>query len=98
MDSEGPLKHRTPPDEHLLCFDFLYYVGVLRPWEWDEEYDPAWQVASKMHFAPRMVRLANDFLMRLFDAQTEDDIPPVRLESHMLSGQHLTNMWWVFFF
>ncbi|KAG8869692.1 hypothetical protein FRB98_002285 [Tulasnella sp. 332] len=76
MDSEGPLKHRMPPDEQLLCFDFLYYVSTIRPWEWDEEYNPAWQIASKMHFAPRMVRIANGMLMRVFNVQTDDDIPP----------------------
>ncbi|KAG9032477.1 hypothetical protein FRB95_001452 [Tulasnella sp. JGI-2019a] len=75
IDSEGPLKHRMPPDEQLLCFDFLYYVHVIRPWEWDEEYSPAWHIASKMHFAPRMVQMANGHLMRLFDVQREADIP-----------------------
>ncbi|KAG8996936.1 hypothetical protein FRB93_000606 [Tulasnella sp. JGI-2019a] len=75
MDSEGPLKHRMPPDEQLLCFDFLYYVHVTRPWEWEEDYSPQWHIASTIHFAPRMVELANGYLMRLFDVPSEADIP-----------------------
>ncbi|KAG8874491.1 hypothetical protein FRB97_005877 [Tulasnella sp. 331] len=76
MKSERQSGHRTAPDEQLLCFDLLYYMGTVKPFEWDEEYHPGWQIASKMHFAPRMVQIANSFLMRLFDVQREEYIPP----------------------
>lgn len=26
------------PDEHLMCFDFLYWVSALKPFEWEERY------------------------------------------------------------
>ncbi|KAG8848874.1 hypothetical protein FRB96_001006 [Tulasnella sp. 330] len=76
MKSERPSGHRTFPDEQLLCFDFLYFMGTVGPFEWEEEYHPGWQIATKMHFTPRMVQIANDFLMRLFDVQMEEYIPP----------------------
>ncbi|KAG8881090.1 hypothetical protein FRB98_004547 [Tulasnella sp. 332] len=76
MVSEGPSTHRMVPDEQLLCFDFLYFMGTVKPFEWDEEYHPGWQIATKMHFAPRMVEIANNFLTRVFDVQREEFIPP----------------------
>jgi hypothetical protein len=24
-----------PPDEHLMCIDFLYWASILKPFEWD---------------------------------------------------------------
>lgn len=27
-----------PPDEHLMCVDFLYWASILKPFEWETRY------------------------------------------------------------
>lgn len=76
--SEGPNAVRLPPDEHLMCFDFLYYGGLIHAYEWEEEYFLPWsRVGTHTHFAPRMTALVEEYLMRLFGVETRRDIPPV---------------------
>jgi len=75
FQSTGPGKFKIPPDQQLLCYDFLYYVAAACQWEWQEEYSPAWRVASSIHFAPRMIDMANGYLKRLFGVQRTSDIP-----------------------
>ncbi|KAG1884715.1 ARM repeat-containing protein [Suillus subluteus] len=46
----SPMNHPSPhhqlslpPDDHVLCFDFLYYVSAHHTWEWELDYSPAWR-------------------------------------------------------
>lgn len=73
----SPLGARLHPDTHLLCFDFLYYMSVIRPFEWGEQYSPQWAVGTHVHFAPRMYDIANGYLRRLFGVPEGGEIPPV---------------------
>lgn len=75
----SPLGARLHPDTHLLCFDFLYYMSVIRPFEWGEQYSPQWAVGTHIHFAPRMYDIANGYLRRLFGVPEGGEIPPVSL-------------------
>ena len=78
MISNGPLKHKMKPDQHVMCWDFLYWVVVRRLWdEWELEYSPQWQIATHIHWAKRVVDLANSYLMRLFKVSSPERIPPV---------------------
>ncbi|KAG1817615.1 uncharacterized protein BJ212DRAFT_1246275, partial [Suillus subaureus] len=36
-----------PPDEHVLCFDFLYYVSAHHTWEWELDYSPMWRFVGQ---------------------------------------------------
>lgn len=29
-------KPPIPPDEQLMCFDFMYYVSAVQPYEWEQ--------------------------------------------------------------
>ncbi|KAG1810778.1 hypothetical protein EV424DRAFT_1421257 [Suillus variegatus] len=31
-----------PPDDHVLCFNLLYYISAHHTWEWELDYSPAW--------------------------------------------------------
>ncbi|KAG1896598.1 uncharacterized protein F5891DRAFT_1130253 [Suillus fuscotomentosus] len=38
-----------PLDDHVLCFDFFYYVGAHHTWEWESDYSPAWRFIVDAH-------------------------------------------------
>ncbi|VDB86576.1 unnamed protein product [Peniophora sp. CBMAI 1063] len=65
------------PDEHLACFDYLYYSAATTSDEFYAEISPAWRfVATHMHFTPEMQNLADGYLRRMFGVAEHDDIPP----------------------
>ncbi|KAF9074844.1 hypothetical protein BDP27DRAFT_1316061 [Rhodocollybia butyracea] len=53
-----------PPDEQMLCYDYLYYVCALEPYEYDKDYSPAWRY------------LANLYLNRAFGLPELGPTPP----------------------
>jgi len=66
-----------PPDEHVVCYDFLYFAGASREDEWFADYSPAWrEVGTHAHFAPPMIQLAEGYLARHFGVQAAEEIPP----------------------
>ncbi|KAJ3844938.1 hypothetical protein EV361DRAFT_943988 [Lentinula raphanica] len=77
-----PLKsplHGTslPPDEHMLCYDYMYYVCAQQPYEYDTDYSPAWRyVAQYMHWVPSIQDLANIYLNRAFGIPEGEATPP----------------------
>lgn len=75
--SEGPLHVRIPPDEHLMVLDFGYYMGMIKSWEWQEEYFEPWRVASHAHWTPRMRDMTDGYLMRHFGVNEPSEIPKV---------------------
>lgn len=78
MDA-SPLGHRLPPDEHLSCFDQLYYMtSSLERFEWRFSWSPAWRfVARHFYFTDDLYDLAKTYLARAFKT-TESNLPPVR--------------------
>ncbi len=74
------LKVRLPPDEHLMTFDFLYYAALTESWEWGRPWYLPWNViGTHCHWHPNIERLANQYLMRLFDVDHAKDIPPASI-------------------
>ncbi|KAF8913143.1 hypothetical protein CPB84DRAFT_1812062 [Gymnopilus junonius] len=75
---ESPYHHiKLPPDEQVLCYDYLYYVSAHQPYEFDFDYSPAWLfVGQHMHWTPRLVSLAEEYLRRAFGTQANDETPP----------------------
>ena len=74
----SPLGHRLPPDEHLSCFDFLYYTTSSDTlYEWQSSWSPPWNsVGTHIHFTDRLVDITKGYLSRAFNV-TESEIPPV---------------------
>ncbi|KAF9270633.1 hypothetical protein L218DRAFT_976349 [Marasmius fiardii PR-910] len=65
-----------PPDEHMLCYDFMYYVGVQQSWEFDKDYSPAWRyVAQHMHWNPRLAKLADEYVNRALGMSENEPMP-----------------------
>ncbi|KAB5589266.1 hypothetical protein CTheo_7283 [Ceratobasidium theobromae] len=72
---------KLEPDDHLLCFDLLYYTGVMQVFagaDFFADYSPFWnQVAIHMRWKKSLVRLANQYLRRHFAIEYDSDpIPP----------------------
>ncbi|KAF7337679.1 hypothetical protein MSAN_02241400 [Mycena sanguinolenta] len=66
-----------PPDEQLLCFDYLYYVAAQEPFEIGLDYSPAWRyVGQHMHWTPVLDRLTNEYIRHSLRLDAEDPIPP----------------------
>lgn len=66
-----------PPDDHLLCFDYLYYVGVQNAWEWEADYSPVWRfVGQHMHWNASLERLADQHARRAMNVPADRPTPP----------------------
>ncbi|KAH9891311.1 hypothetical protein C8Q73DRAFT_651429 [Cubamyces lactineus] len=66
-----------PPDEQLVCYDYLYYVCALEPFEFDKDYSPMWRdVMVHAHWTEALAELARGYLRRLFRLSDTASIPP----------------------
>ncbi|CAK5280618.1 unnamed protein product [Mycena citricolor] len=74
-----PNKHNVtlPPDDQLLCFDFLYYVAAYKPHEIELDYSPAWRfVGQHMRWTKTLSVLAEDYVRRSLGLHSYEKIPP----------------------
>ncbi|KAF9486450.1 hypothetical protein BDN70DRAFT_902572 [Pholiota conissans] len=75
---ESPESHtRLPPDEHMLCYDYLYYVCTHQSYEFDFDYSPAWFfVGQFMHWTPKLESLADVYIRKAFGTERTAETPP----------------------
>ncbi|KAJ7786565.1 hypothetical protein B0H16DRAFT_1755951 [Mycena metata] len=65
------------PDEHMLCYDFLYYLAAHQSDEIEKDYSPAWrEVGQHLHWTASLERLANDYIRRTLHVRHHEPIPP----------------------
>ncbi|KAJ7493300.1 hypothetical protein B0H11DRAFT_2277373 [Mycena galericulata] len=66
-----------PPEEQMLCYDYLYYVGAHHVHEWETDYSPAWRfVGRHMHWTPKILQLAERYVREAFYVAPYDSTPP----------------------
>ncbi|KAG6330606.1 hypothetical protein ID866_8483 [Astraeus odoratus] len=66
-----------PPDDHLLCYDYLYFASADRPFEWERDYSPAWRFVGKhMHWNGALQKLADDYVERALGVEDNGPTPP----------------------
>ncbi|KAJ7293725.1 hypothetical protein C8J57DRAFT_35960 [Mycena rebaudengoi] len=66
-----------PPDQHLLCYDYLYYLCAHQPFELEYDYSPAWRYVGKyMHWTPTLLQLADQYVRRAIGIPDDAPIPP----------------------
>ncbi|KAG2037002.1 hypothetical protein BDR03DRAFT_1092124 [Suillus americanus] len=66
-----------PPDDHLLCFDLLYFISAHRTWEWEFDFSPAWRfVGQHMRWTASMERLADSYVRRTLNVPANQPTPP----------------------
>ncbi|KAJ7282082.1 hypothetical protein C8J57DRAFT_89866 [Mycena rebaudengoi] len=70
-------KVALPPDDHLLCFDNLYWLSAHSIYEMEHDFGPAWRFVGKhLHFTPKIQQLSHSYLRRAFGVSEPDSIPP----------------------
>ncbi|KAJ8588385.1 hypothetical protein M405DRAFT_740358 [Rhizopogon salebrosus TDB-379] len=75
-----------PPDDQLLCFDYLYYIGAQNPFEWVRDYSPAWRfVGQHMHWNASLEKLADEHARRAMSVPAGEATPPY-ISIHMRHG------------
>lgn len=75
----SPSGSTLPPDEHLACFDFLYFMGAAKEdYEWSRAWSPAWrEVGTHLRFTEGVVRLGRGYVARALGVEGDEEIPPV---------------------
>ncbi|KAJ7103060.1 hypothetical protein B0H15DRAFT_767901, partial [Mycena belliarum] len=70
-------RHSLPPDDHLLCYDFLYYVAAQEPFEIGLDYSPAWRyVGQHMRWTTALEQIADAYIRKTFGVMAHDPTPP----------------------
>jgi len=65
------------PDEHLSCFDYLYYVCASSSFEYEYDFSPAWRfVVTHFRWTARLQDIANGYIKRIFDVPEKGEVPP----------------------
>ncbi|EMD41919.1 hypothetical protein CERSUDRAFT_110476 [Gelatoporia subvermispora B] len=65
------------PDDHLLCYDFLYYAGAAGENEFDHDFSPAWRyVARHFRWTSRIEGITSMYIRRAFGLSEDADVPP----------------------
>ncbi|KAF7298640.1 hypothetical protein MIND_00811100 [Mycena indigotica] len=72
------LNHTLPPNEHLFCFDNLYWVCEIEEHDLQYEWSAAWRlVGQHLHWTPQILSLSDDYLRHAFGLEaTNAPIPP----------------------
>ncbi|KZT08882.1 uncharacterized protein LAESUDRAFT_648242 [Laetiporus sulphureus 93-53] len=66
-----------PPDEQLLCYDYLYYVAGDTPFEIEYDYSPVWRfVAKHFRWTQSLEELAGDIMRRTMSVPKGKAVPP----------------------
>ncbi|PCH33026.1 hypothetical protein WOLCODRAFT_129563 [Wolfiporia cocos MD-104 SS10] len=66
-----------PPDEQMLCYDYLYYVCGNQPFEYEYDYSPAWRfVVQHFRWTSQLENLALGYVRRTLRIPDGQAIPP----------------------
>ncbi|KXN88805.1 hypothetical protein AN958_06674 [Leucoagaricus sp. SymC.cos] len=78
MPLASPAHHvLLPPDEHLLCYDYLYYVCAHQPFEFEFDYSPAWRfVGQHLRWTPRLETIADIYVRATLGTPEGSETPP----------------------
>ncbi|KIJ97386.1 hypothetical protein K443DRAFT_681533 [Laccaria amethystina LaAM-08-1] len=76
-----------PPDDQMLCYDYLFYVGASQPFEFEFDYSPAWRfVGQYMRWAPRIEHIADKYIRRSFGVTDPQTPTPPWIAIHARHG------------
>ncbi|PVG04853.1 hypothetical protein CPB86DRAFT_778166 [Serendipita vermifera] len=70
------------PDTDLVCYDNLYYVTSSRSYEWEHDYNMAWNLVGKhARWSDRIRTLVRESLAITLDRHKREIMRPIRGES-----------------
>ncbi|KAF7290976.1 hypothetical protein HMN09_01276300 [Mycena chlorophos] len=68
---------KTPPDEQLMCFDWLFNTCENAPHDVLKDYSSTWrQIGQHLHFHPKIEGLAHEYLRKAFQLSVDQPVPP----------------------
>ena len=66
-----------PPDSHLTCFDFLYWLASGHGFDWEMSYSSAWNLVGKYaRWSDRIRSLARTSLSLTLEMKKRGQFPP----------------------
>jgi len=66
-----------PPDDHLACFDYLYYLCAHTPFEYNFDVGPAWRFVLKhLRWTKRLQAIGDHYLKVIFNVPEHEPVPP----------------------
>jgi len=66
-----------PPDEQLLCYDYLYYACTNQPTEYEFDYGAAWaHVVQHLHWREELEHIAEAVVRRTIGVEAGQPTPP----------------------
>ncbi|GJE85810.1 O-fucosyltransferase family protein [Phanerochaete sordida] len=81
------------PDEHMLCYDYLYYACAGHMSEYDSSYAPEWRYVGKyMHWTEEIQTIAAQYVNRVFGLPEDGPVPPY-ISIHVRHGDFSTWCW-----
>ncbi|KAI0706099.1 hypothetical protein BC835DRAFT_1260723 [Cytidiella melzeri] len=64
------------PDEHVVCYDYLYYACAAKSSEYDYEYAPQWRdVGVHLHWTQKIQTLTTQYVNRVFGLPEDGPMP-----------------------
>jgi len=68
---------KLPPDEQLLCYDYLYYACSHQPYEFEFDFSPVWlHVGQFMRWTHRLENLADQYVRQTLGVEDSYMTPP----------------------
>ncbi|TFK90807.1 hypothetical protein K466DRAFT_583411 [Polyporus arcularius HHB13444] len=81
------------PDDHLLCFDYLYYACSQQSYEYDYDYAPQWRkVLRYFRWTRRIDMMAALYVKQIFGLELEAELPPY-IAVHVRHGDFKNWCW-----
>ncbi|EAU91093.2 hypothetical protein CC1G_03261 [Coprinopsis cinerea okayama7 len=79
LAAASPSGVNLPPDEHLSCYDSLYFAtSGVSDLEWRYSWGPAWRrVGTHLRFTDHLVDLTKNYLRQAFAVPPGGELPPL---------------------
>ncbi|KAH8099351.1 hypothetical protein BXZ70DRAFT_894911 [Cristinia sonorae] len=76
-----------PPDEHLLCYDYLYYACAQQSFEFEYDYAPQWKDVGKyLYWSDVVEQTATSYVRKLLGVSDLDEKTPPYITVHARHG------------
>ncbi|KAH9857996.1 hypothetical protein C2E23DRAFT_855905 [Lenzites betulinus] len=81
------------PDEHMLCFDYLYYACAQQSTDLEHDYAPTWRyVLRHLHWTENIEMIAGLYVRQIFGLPVTAELPPY-IAIHVRHGDFANWCW-----
>ncbi|KAH0589112.1 hypothetical protein H2248_004880 [Termitomyces sp. 'cryptogamus'] len=89
----SPHGAKLSPNNHLACFDFMYYASVgTQPYEWQSSWSPVWRhIGRYLEFTEPIIDIVKGYVRRALQVITYE-LPPF-ITVHARRGDFVHQCW-----